>query len=226
VTKISVAVIIALYNGERYLAEAIESALAQTHPPFEVIVVDDGSTDAGRAVAEGYAARVRVVSQPHRGIGAARNHGLTETRGEWVAFLDADDVWEPRKTELQLTALAANPGAELVFGHIEQFLSPEIVGTGLDAFKHEDPRPACVATVALVARSAFERVGVFPTDRSVGEFLDWHLRAREVGVPELMIEDVVARRRVHDHNSTVRLRDRRGEYAEILKASLDRRRAG
>jgi hypothetical protein len=69
-------------------------------------------------------------------------------------------------------------------------------------------------------------VGQFPTDRTVGEFLDWHLRAREAGLRELMLPDVVARRRVHDDNSTFRLRNRRGEYAEILKASLDRRRAG
>ena len=143
-----------------------------------------------------------------------------------MAFLDADDLWEPGKTELQLAAIAANPGVELVFGHVEHFLSPELVDTGADAFRHGGPVPASVASAALVSRSAFERVGLFPTDRAVGEFLDWHLRAREAGLRELMLPDVVARRRVHGDNSTFRLRDRRGEYAEILKASLDRRRAG
>ena len=219
-------VVIPVYNGERYLAEAIESALAQTHTPFELIVVDDGSTDASRAVAESYAPRVRVVSQSHRGIGAARNRGLAEVRGDWVAFLDADDVWEPKKTELQLAAIAADPGVALVFGHVEHFLSPELVDTAADAFRHKGPVPTHVASVALVSKSAFERVGVFPTDRAVGEFLDWHLRAREAGLRELMLPDLVARRRVHSDNSTFRLREHRDEYAGILKASLDRRRAG
>ena len=222
----SVSVVIPVYNGERYLAEAIESALAQTHAPFEVIVVDDGSTDAGRRVAEGYAPRVRVVSQPHGGIGAARNRALEEVSGDYVAFLDADDVWEPRKSELQLAAIESDSRLDLVFGHVENFLSPELAETGADAFRHEGPVPGFVGSVALVSRSALERVGPFPTDRSVGEFLDWHLRAREAGIRELMLPDVVVRRRVHRDNTTFRLRDHRGEYAEILKASLDRRRAG
>ena len=218
-------VVIPVYNVERYLAEAIESVFAQTRATLEIVVVDDGSTDGSRAVAEGYARRVRVVSQAHKGIGAARNRGLEEVRGEYVAFLDADDVWEPRKIELQLAAIESDPLLDIVFGHLENFVSPEVVETGADALRHEGPMPASVASAALVSRSAFERVGVFPTDRAVGEFLDWHLRAREAGLRELMLPDVVARRRVHRDNSTFRLRDRRGEYASILKASLDRRRA-
>jgi GT2 family glycosyltransferase len=84
---------------------------------------------------------------------------------------------------------------------------------------------AYIVSAALLSRRAFERVGPFSTDHSVGEFLDWHLRAREAGLRELMLPDVVARRRVHRDNNSFRLRDRRGEYVEILKASLDRRRA-
>ena len=220
-----VGVVIAVCNGERYLAEAIESALAQTHAVSDIVVVDDGSTDGSRAVAEGYAPHVRVVGQPNRGIGAARNLGLEEVRGDWIAFLDADDVWEPRKTELQLAAAAANPAVELVFGRVAQFVSPELASARDGATGRAGTGPARVSLTALVARSAFDRVGRFSTERELGEFLDWHLRAREAGVVEFMLPDVVARRRVHGGNTTVRLHERRTEYAEILKASLDRRRA-
>ncbi|HTZ40885.1 MAG TPA: glycosyltransferase family 2 protein [Syntrophales bacterium] len=107
-----VSVVIPVYNGERYLAEAIESVLAQTHRDFELILVDDGSTDATPAIMRAYAAedsRVRVVTQENRGHSGAANRCLMEASCEWVARLDADDIFLPRKLELQVAALEANP---------------------------------------------------------------------------------------------------------------------
>ncbi len=101
-------VIIPAYNAERFLRQAVESALAQTHSPLEVVIVDDGSTDGTRRLADEIAAadaRVRVFSQPNAGVGAARNRGLAEARGEFVAPLDADDFWYPKKLERQIAVL-------------------------------------------------------------------------------------------------------------------------
>ena len=111
----TVSVLIPCYNREGSLPAAIESASAQSAPPAEIVVVDDGSTDGSAAVAEGFGPPVRVVRQANGGAAAARNRGLAECRGEWVAFLDSDDIWAPDKLERQLAAAAAVPDADLVF---------------------------------------------------------------------------------------------------------------
>lgn len=104
-TAETVSVVIPCYNGAAYLREAIDSVLRQTVAPLELLVINDGSTDDSAEVAGSYGPPVRVVSQENRGLAATRNRGLDEARGDWVAFLDADDVWEPNKLEMQLAAL-------------------------------------------------------------------------------------------------------------------------
>jgi glycosyltransferase involved in cell wall biosynthesis len=107
-------VVIPVYNAGRTLGGAIESALAQTLPPMEILVVDDGSTDSSLAVAEAFAGRIRLFSGPNAGPSAARNRGVREARGEWVAFLDADDLWEPGYLAAADEHLAAHPDTGLL----------------------------------------------------------------------------------------------------------------
>lgn len=101
----TISVVIPCYNGAKYLRETLESALAQTHPPLEVLVVDDGSTDDSAVIAESFGPPVRVIRQPNQGESVARNRGIEESQGEWVALLDADDLWLPHKLESQLAAV-------------------------------------------------------------------------------------------------------------------------
>jgi glycosyltransferase involved in cell wall biosynthesis len=221
-----VSVIIPVYNGERYLTQAIESVLAQTSPPFEVIVVDDGSTDGSASVAERYAPRVKVHSQPNAGIGATRNRGVALAQGELIAFLDADDLWSPRKLELQLAALARDPAPDFVLGHVEQFIQP-----GLDpvaAARIDCPsglQPGYLPGAALIRREALDRVGPFREDLRVGEFVDWMARAREIGLREAMLPEHVLSRRLHDTNQSLKERSDMTDFVRVVKASLDRRRA-
>jgi glycosyltransferase involved in cell wall biosynthesis len=121
-----VGVVIPTHDGERHLGEAIESVLGQTHRPLDVVVADDGSTDATREVARGYAPEVRCIALPHRGLGATRNAGIRCVRGEYVAFLDQDDLWPRQKLELQLDRFAAERSLDLVFGAVREFTSPEL----------------------------------------------------------------------------------------------------
>jgi glycosyltransferase involved in cell wall biosynthesis len=100
-----VTVVMPCYNGERFVAEAIESVLAQTYADIELIVVDDGSTDGSLTVVRGYGDKVRCLTQANQGPSAARNHGIFSATGEYVAFLDADDYWEPRFVEVMVAAL-------------------------------------------------------------------------------------------------------------------------
>ena len=106
-----VSVVIPTYNRARWLPGAVDSILAQSSPPAEVVVVDDGSTDETPAVCRGLRSPVRCVRQENAGAAAARNRGIREARCEWVAFQDSDDLWNPEKLEVQWAALARHPEA-------------------------------------------------------------------------------------------------------------------
>lgn len=113
---VHVSIVTPCYNGARYLAETLRSATAQTHPPLEVIVVDDGSTDESAAIAESFPAPVRVIRQDNRGESVARNRALATARGSHVLFLDADDLLEPGALAHLAAAVADKPGVVALMG--------------------------------------------------------------------------------------------------------------
>ncbi len=115
---LNISAVIPSYNHSALLKEAIASVLAQTRPVQEVVVVDDGSTDETRQVVAGFSGKVRYVYQDNRGLSAARNTGIREARGDWLAFLDADDSWLPEKIRLQEEALRREPQVMLVYNSV------------------------------------------------------------------------------------------------------------
>ena len=220
-----VSVIIPVYNGERYLAEAIESALAQTYRPIEVIVLDDGSTDGSGDVAKRFTSPVRYHFQPNAGLGAARNKGISLALGSVFAFLDADDVWLEDKLTRQMAVLDDNPELDMVFGYARQFNSPELDEQSKRKIRPSDEvLPGYFAGTMLIKRDAFYRVGLFETDWRVGEFIDWYLKAMERGLKSFLLPEVVMKRRIHANNMVIRERKHQTDYVRILKAALDRRR--
>jgi glycosyltransferase involved in cell wall biosynthesis len=209
----TVSVILPIFNAAAYLPEALHSVCAQTFTAWELIAVDDGSTDGSAAVLRGWPdPRLRWTRQPHQGAAAARNAGLLRARAPYVAFLDADDVWLPDKLAAQVAALAADPALALVFGHYQNF------GAGGE----QPAAPGYSSGTLLARRSAFLKVGLFATRWPVGEFIDWYARAEEAGLASAMQPPVVLRRRVHAHNLT---RGPRQAYAAVLAAMVRRRRA-
>jgi glycosyltransferase involved in cell wall biosynthesis len=220
-----VSVIIPVYNCERYLAEAIESVLSQTYRSVEVIVVDDGSVDASASVAKQFVPPVRYYYQPNSGLAAARNHGVDLSKGDFLAFLDSDDIWTPDKLKMQVAKLENNSKIEAVFGHIQQFISPELDDSVIKKIRcPSDAIPGFCADTMLIRRSSFMRVGLFDTQWKVGQFEDWYSRAVEKGLEFCMIPNLVAKRRLHQTNIGIIERDSRADYCRILKAALDRRR--
>ncbi len=217
----TVGVIVPAWNAERWLGAALESVLEQSVRPSDVIVVDDGSMDSTAAIGEGYGSPVRVVRQKNGGIGAARNRGLDLVRGDLVTFLDADDLLTEESIACRFEVLARQADVEMVFGGVRQFSA---LSDGLPVPLGES-LPGHLPPAGLARRSVFERVGPFRTDTRVSEGLDWMLRARELGLVELTLEQQVIWRRVHGENNSLRNRSEIGEYARTLKASLDRRRA-
>ena len=218
-TDSAISAAIVVRNGERFLAGAIESALAQTIPCDEVLVVDNGSTDRSRAIAVGYAdAGVRVTDEPVAGSARARNAALAAYRGTHLAWLDADDIWEPHKNEVQMEALTSAVAPDIVFGHVVQF------GRGING--HSPPQPGLLGS-SLAPRAAWDRIGRWPSHlRNTVEGLDVFLRTRRAGLKQLMLDEVVMRRRIHGENVGVQEREARVEMAHLVKQELDRRRAG
>lgn len=113
--NLRISVVIPVFNGERYLGQAIESALGQSQSPHQVIVVDDGSTDSSRDIAKSFGDAIIFLPQINKGPGAARNHGIEKSSGEWIAFLDADDYWQSEKLAWQSAVVLDNPDVGLVY---------------------------------------------------------------------------------------------------------------
>ncbi len=220
-----ISVIIPVFNHERYIGEAIESVLAQTYRPLELIVIDDGSTDRSGAVAQSFGSPVRYYHQANEGQGAARNHGVSLARGAYLSFLDADDLWPSEKLAWQMAAFEADPGLDIVFGHVTQFHTldgpPNPARHGNRSL---DTAPGYLPSAMLIKTSSFQRVGDFSTAWKIGEVVDWYMRAREAGLKSLMLPQVVLQRRIHQDNSGIRSRGSQGDYVRILKAAIDRRR--
>jgi glycosyltransferase involved in cell wall biosynthesis len=221
-----VSVIIPSYDYADYLPQAIDSVLEQDDSgDFEVIVVDDGSRDRTDAVLASFGERIRAIVQPHGGAAAALNRGIAAATGSRLAFLDADDLWPARKLAVQRAVLDRESSLEGVFGHAEEFVSPEL--TEIERARivaKPGTVPAPVAGSLLIRRDAFMRVGAFAEGR-FAEFVDWYSRASDVGLRTRMLPDVCVRRRLHLRNSTRVHRDWQSDYLRILKTSLDRRRA-
>jgi glycosyltransferase involved in cell wall biosynthesis len=220
-----VSVMIGVYNGARYLGEAIESVLAQTHPPHELIVVDDGSDDGSGDVARSFGPRVTCIRQERGGMAASRNRAIAEATGDYFAFLDADDRFPTEKLERQLAVFAGDPELDVVYGHVTEFLSPDLDAAALALLrepKHDVPWPT--PNLMLVKRDAFFRVGLFSTTLRVGIGVDWYARAGEVGLKSVVPPVVVLERRLHAENNGIRERQFKPQYLHVLKEALDRRR--
>jgi glycosyltransferase involved in cell wall biosynthesis len=218
-------VIIPVFNGEAYLAAAVESVRRQACVDLEVIVVDDGSTDGTAGVVSRLPQEgLRYVHQENGGPARARNHGIRLASGDLIGFLDADDVWPADRLGHQLRALERDPSADLVLGWTR--LAREMAGA--DGRPHlEAYGPAVVfltPTAALFRRRVFERVGGFDETLRFGEDTDWFMRARELGVPILVEDEVVLLYRRHEHNMTRGQSLKALRVLDVLKMSLDRRR--
>ena len=221
-----ISVMIGAYNAAPYLGEAIESVFAQDYEPIELIVVDDGSTDGTADVARGFA-QVHVIQQENGGNGAARNRAVENASGELYAFLDADDRFTPGKLTLQKAALDADPGLHIVFGHVREFLSPELDEETRASLRPPapDPMPWTAPNLMLVRRESFERVGPFTTAVRVGVTVDWFARAAEAGLRYSILPDVVLERRLHTQNNGLRESASRSQYLEVIRQAMERRRA-
>ncbi len=218
----SYSVIIPVFNGEKYLDEAISSVLAQTLKPEEIIIVDDGSTDSTAEVVKKYHGSVLYSYQSNKGAAAARNTGLRMAKCDFISFIDADDIWVKDKNEKQMKLFNQHPGTEIVLG----FLMP----VSSKPQKHDINFPAKKSLLlthlgsALIHKTVFEKIGNFDEQLALVEDTDWFFRVRESGINVWIQNEMVQYYRIHEKNST---RDKNKTNFYILlayKKSLDRKR--
>lgn len=184
-----VSIVIPAYNYAKYLPDAIDSVLAQTYEPIELIVVDDGSTDGTPQVLAEYGNRIRTIRKSNAGLSAARNTGIQAARGEFIAFLDADDQWLPEKLQRQMELHALHPdagcigcGVELVDGNlnaIRQTHQDDLLGTPEQRLRDVLLRREWVGgsgSGVLVRRSVLDQVGLFDVTLTAAEDWDMWLR--------------------------------------------------
>jgi glycosyltransferase involved in cell wall biosynthesis len=220
----TVSAIVAVFDGERFVGDALGSIFGQTRPPAEVCVIDDASTDGTPAVVAAFRG-VRYLRRASRsGQAAALNLGVASTGGDRLAFLDADDVWEADKLRRQGEALDADPALDVVYGHMRE----RVIGAGAPAevaARDGGVLPAHLPSAMLIRRAAFERVGGFDTRFTLGSVVDWYARACEAGLRQLTLPEVVYERRIHGANTGIRQARHRADYLRVVKAALERRRA-
>jgi glycosyltransferase involved in cell wall biosynthesis len=214
-------VIIPCFNGEKYIETAVRSVLDQDWQNLEIIVVDDGSTDGSALLIQNKFPQVILVQQANQGVAAARNTGIQNATSEWIAFLDADDVWLPKKLYLQWQKLQANPGVRMVYSawqvwqtddifpspsfleHLESQSSKFDNWAGPSGSIYTDLLLDCVVwtSTVLMHKTVFDEVGKFDTSLRIGEDYDLWLRASRV-TPILRVAFPLALYRIHASSIT------------------------
>jgi glycosyltransferase involved in cell wall biosynthesis len=197
-----VSVIIPVYNGEQFIAQALESVFAQDYRPFEVIVVDDGSTDQTPALVQ-QRKDVRYIRQENSGESLARNNGIKAAQGEFIAFLDADDLWMPEKLSRQMQLLHEHPEYGAAICHVTFFLGEgNVIPEGFRPELLKSESVGRVPSALLARRTAFDKVGLFDPSLSTSQDVDWFARANDQGLKIGIVSKVLLRKRIHDTNAS------------------------
>jgi glycosyltransferase involved in cell wall biosynthesis len=220
-----VSVVMPAHDEETFIAEAIESVFAQTYRHFELIVVDDGSSDQTGPIAAGFDG-VRVVRRPSRGWpAAARNTGLAVARGEYWTILDADDVMPPERLRCQVESLESSPQLEMVLGLTEAFVTPgEPRPTHWNPIWDNGPYHGHPCT-CLARRTVLDRVAWFDESLQLGADIQWMARAKRAGVSMKRIGQLCLRYRIHAGNITSDVHTNRSNMLTALRTARRERPA-
>lgn len=200
----STSIIIPAYNRFSFLCEAIDSVLAQTDSDYELIVVDDGSTDATETVATIYGERLRYVRQENRGVSAARNRGIAEARGDLIAFLDSDDLWCPEKLAVQKAVMEKDPSCQISYTEEIWYrngvrVNPMKKHAKASGWIFEKSLRLCLISPSsvMVRRALLDRVGTFDEAFPVCEDYDLWLRISKDYPVHLIRQRLIIKRNGH-----------------------------
>ncbi len=219
----SLSVIIPVYNRENTIKEALDNVVSQKYPDMDLIVINDGSTDKTEETIKSHHFDIRYFSQNNLGPSQARNRGIVNTRSDYIAFLDSDDLWPKGMLVHLVESLIADQNADVVKGYCQLARmdsttnSFEYEGSPLDTFPN-------YITGTVFRKQAFDKVGLFDKELRFGEDNDWFIRAQEKSliIKRLKCTSVIVRR--HDNNMTRNKDMNELNVVRVIKKSLDRKR--
>jgi len=222
-----ISVVIPVYNGARYVVEGVQSVRDQRHADTEIILVDDGSTDESWAIISGLE-DAKAIRQENQGPGAARNRGVAEATGEFLCFLDQDDLWLPEKSALQQAKLQSDRDLGYVLAHNTfSLLSGHSRPDWARDRYFEKDHPGFVVGAMMARRSAFDKVGPFRTDFNAGvDDVDWFVRSQQRGVRREMMPETLLNRRLHDENFSQNTGQSSAELLGIIRGKVQAARKG
>jgi len=218
-----ISVIVPVYNGEKFIREAIENILSQNYPALEIIMVDDGSTDNSKTIIDNLEVDLRYFHQDNDGPAAARNRAIKDVSGEYIAFLDVDDIWPENNLKLLLEEIENDPDLEVVRGHAQLFKfnkkgEKEFLGNPDESFPN-------YIGAGLYRKSAFSKVGLFDSDLIFGEDEDWYTRAAEEKLNMKRLDEITLFVRRHGGNMTEGKSLVELNALKVFKKALDRERS-
>jgi glycosyltransferase involved in cell wall biosynthesis len=201
--------------------------LRQDYRPLQLLVVDDGSTDATAQIVMAFAEpEVTYLYQPNQGHGPAKNTGLAHASGDYIAFLDADDVWLPRKLRSQVERMEPDPDLALTVCLMRNVVEPTVAeglsGSQLDRMAGE--QPAWLPSALVARRSTFDLVGTFDETFVRGNDTDWFGRVRAHGLKWAVVEEVLLERRIHGGNQSLHVDATHQELLRAMRAKVARSR--
>lgn len=219
-----VSAVIVVYNGALYIREALDSILSQTYSNIEVVVINDGSTDKTRSIVESYSG-VRLINQENQGEGAARNRGIQEASGAYIAYLDADDQWAPTKIEKQINLINKSPENGFILCRVKSIHDGDIAHLPWVTETETVETVGAFYPSALFARkSLFSEVGFFVQECRASPDVDWFMRAQDIGIKHAIVEEALLYRRFHADNMTKQNTVMRKAVFDAVFASVKRKK--
>lgn len=222
--KPMISLIIPVYNGERFIREAIENVISQNYPVLEIIIVDDGSTDQTEAIIGLLNKNIRYIKQENEGPASARNHGLKEANGQYVVFLDADDLFPEGNFNVLIKEMLQHPELEVVHGYA-QLLQEDPVSRKFELIGNPKESYPYYISAGLYRKSVFDKVGLFDSSLQFSEDTDWFFRAIGMNCNIKRIEEITLYVRRHENNMTKGKDLIELKLLHVIKRKIDRKRS-
>ena len=220
-----VSVIVPARNAEQFIAEALQSIVDQDYDSLDVIVIDGGSTDSTRAIAESFGT-VRCIPQEGTGIPDAWNLGIDAARGDFLAFLSADDRWTEDKLARQVKYMLDRPSLLYTITKFRYFLGPDgVIPRSFNPKLLNRVLVGRIMETLLARRAAFEIVGRLDTSLSLPHDVDWYARAKDLDIPMAILDEVLRFKRIHSGNASADAELNTPALLEVLHRSVRRQRA-